>query len=128
MKVSTRLALVDRPGSLRDRKSVRTAITKIVVLAFALQILAGGALIAGPASDQQGPCMIHRIAVDQLKSTYGEKVSSCGLANQKQSMVELFVSETGSRTLVMTDVQGRSCVMASGEAWHEFKQKGQITS
>jgi hypothetical protein len=72
--------------------------------------------------------MIHRIAVDQLKSTYREKVSGCGLANQKQSMVELFVSETGSWTLVMTDVQGRSCVMASGEAWHEFKQKGQITS
>jgi len=128
MKVSARLDLVDRPGTLRDRKSVRTAINRIVVLAFAPHILSGGALIPGFASDQKGPCMNHRIAVDQLKSTYGEKISDYGLANQGQSMIELLVSETGSWTSVMTDVQGHSCIMAIGEAWPKFEQKGQITS
>jgi hypothetical protein len=128
MKVSARLDLVERPGSLRDGKSVRTAINKIVVLAFALHILAGRTLTAGFVSDQQGTCMNHRIAVDQLKSTYGEKMSGCGLANQGQSMIELLVSETGSWTSVMTDVQGCSGIMAIGEAWPEFEQKGQITS
>ena len=35
-------------------------------------------------------------------------------------MFELFASEEGGWTLVVTDVQGRSCVIGSGVAWTDI--------
>jgi hypothetical protein len=32
-------------------------------------------------------------------------------------MVELFVGKTGTWTVVVTDTQGRSCVVANGDGW-----------
>ena len=66
--------------------------------------------------------------MDALEGQYGEKVSGRGLAQEGRAMVELFRSETGSWTLIVTDVNGRSCVMASGEAWHDDTLKGEVSS
>ena len=40
-----------------------------------------------------------------------------GLATNGKAMFELFASEEGGWTPVVTDVEGRSCVIGSGIAW-----------
>ena len=88
----------------------------------------GAASFTTSASAQQQVCLLHDVAVDKLQAQYGEQVSGRGLAQEGRAMVELFRSETGSWTLVITDVNGRSCVMATGEAWHDNTLKGEVSS
>ena len=57
----------------------------------------------------------------QLKKQFGEMVSGRGLAANGKQMIELFVSEKGSWTVLTSDPNGRSCVMASGENWQGIK-------
>ena len=35
-------------------------------------------------------------------------------------MFELFTSETGTWTLIVTDTEGNSCIIANGEGWFEL--------
>ena len=77
---------------------------------------------------QQRGCLPHDAAVEKLQGQFDERVSARGLANEGRAMVELFRSDTGSWTLIMTDVRGRSCVMATGEAWQDETLKGEVSS
>ena len=77
----------------------------------------GAALIAGPADAQAPHCVPRDTAVEQLTQHHGEQVTARGLTANGQMMLELFATDSGSWTLVTTDVGGRSCVVASGESW-----------
>ncbi len=79
---------------------------------------------SSPASAQQ-ICFVRDDGIKQLGGRHGEQVTARGLAENGRAMMELLQSEGGSWTFVVTDVQGRSCVIASGEAWSEIKpQRG----
>ena len=56
-------------------------------------------------------------AVVQLEKQFGEFVSGRGLAVNGKRMIELFVSEKGSWTVLISDPKGLSCVVTSGENW-----------
>lgn len=56
-------------------------------------------------------------AVKQLEKQFQENVSGRGLTLNGMRMIELFVSETGSWTVLASDPTGLSCVVASGEGW-----------
>ena len=62
-------------------------------------------------------CLPRASAVTELGSRYDEQVSGRGLVEGGRAMVEVFVSETGSWTIVLTDTGGRSCLVASGGEW-----------
>ncbi|MCP5082165.1 MAG: hypothetical protein GY948_10765 [Alphaproteobacteria bacterium] len=53
-----------------------------------------------------------------LDKRFSEKRQAIGLANQK-GLVELYVSAGGTWSMVRTNVQGVSCVIASGHAWEQ---------
>ena len=61
--------------------------------------------------------MPHDTAVQQLTQHHGERVMGRGLTSSGRAMLELFATDSGSWTLVTTDVNGNSCVVASGDAW-----------
>ena len=100
----------------------------LAAVATTLTLLLGAAGLSRPASAQQRVCLPHDAAVEKLQGQFDERVSARGLANEGRAMVELFRSDTGSWTLIMTDVRGRSCVMATGEAWHDETLKGEVSS
>lgn len=53
-----------------------------------------------------------------LQKKFGETKQAVGLANQSQAF-ELWSSEkTGSWTMLMTNANGISCIVASGKSWH----------
>ena len=54
---------------------------------------------------------------DQLKQRFGETRQAMGVSTDAQRIVELFMAPNGSWTIVVTDTQGRSCIVLSGEDW-----------
>lgn len=81
-------------------------------------VIAGVALlISANAANAQQVCTVRNEAVVLLEERFDEQVAGRGLAGDGQQMLELFVSETGSWTVLVSDTQGRSCVLASGESW-----------
>ncbi len=73
---------------------------------------------SGLASAQQS-CVTHEAATKQLEEKFDERVVGRGLANAGKAMFELFVSEKGSLTVVVSEPSGRSCILASGESWRQ---------
>jgi hypothetical protein len=65
------------------------------------------------AATQCGP---HDRLVAALGHKFQEARQGIGLANE-QVLVELFVSPKGTWTMTSTNVNGITCILASGEAW-----------
>lgn len=82
------------------------------------QIIVGGlvalALSPIPAFPQGIPCGDRAQIVKQLEEQYKEKRVWVGLQNQNAA-VELYRSESGSWTLLLTRVDGTSCIVSVGE-------------
>ena len=93
-------------------------ILRRTILAVAAVSALGSATVATvPAAHAQERCVLHNAAVKQLEGQFNERVVGRGLAQEGQSMFELFASENGSWTLVVTDINKRSCIIASGNSW-----------
>ncbi len=87
-----------------------------------MTLVAGGgvaAAITGTASaatvcSERPMCLSHRAA------DYRENPVAMGLAANGK-MLEILVSRSGSWTILITSPDGRSCVVAVGENWEQFK-------
>lgn len=81
-------------------------------------------LASPPAAAQQarstvGPqtCNSHGDLVDILRRTYAEEPNALGLQGNGH-LLEVFVSKkTGSWTIVSTQPDGTSCIVAAGQYW-----------
>ena len=84
-------------------------------------IAASALLLSAASANAEQFCAPRDGAVLQLEKQFGELVSGRGLAANGKRMIELLVSEQGSWTVLISDPNGRSCVMASGETWQGIK-------
>lgn len=81
---------------------------------FALAMAA--ATVAAPVS-AQGICSPRGALVDQLIAKYGESPQGSGL-NGTTRMLEIWASsDTGTWTILLTDTNGTSCIVAAGKDW-----------
>ena len=78
--------------------------------------------LARPATAQE-VCILRDAAFQHLEQQYGEHPVGRGLAQAGKTMVELLTSDQGTWTIVITNVKGETCVLASGEAWTKTKIK-----
>ncbi len=76
-------------------------------------------LLAQPANAQQ-VCAPREKAALHIEEKFDEQVVGRGLTPNGKAMVELFVSESGSWTVLVSDPRGRSCVVAIGESWQHI--------
>ena len=79
-----------------------------VSLVASLLVLAGAA---------QAECLPREEVIASLQQDYGETAKGLGLSNRGPWVMELFVSDTGSWTILVTRSNGLSCIAASGENW-----------
>lgn len=87
------------------------------ILAACIAPLALGAPALMPTeADARALCKPRAEIVKILGRKFGEVQRSFGLQNDKR-VLELYASPTGSWTALLTLPSGRSCVVASGEAW-----------
>ncbi len=56
-------------------------------------------------------------AIAQLEGKHNERVVGRGIVAGGRQMIEIFQSETGTWTVMVTDTKGNSCHLASGQSW-----------
>ena len=89
--------------------------------AAAVAVLSFSSVPAGTAQAQaqDTPCAERTNVVDTLDSQYKESPRAIGLVSQ-EAVLEIFVSDSGTWTVVVTDPEGVSCVLAAGQSWEEI--------
>lgn len=79
--------------------------------------LAAALVAAGIASAQaQQNCGPHGDLVAHLGETYQERQVGYGTIGNF-AIMEIYAAATGTWTVIVTDVAGKSCIVAAGEGW-----------
>ncbi len=79
-----------------------------------VSLVASLLVLAGTA---QAECPPREEVIARLQQYHGETAKRLGLGKRGQSVVELFVSDTGGWTILVTHTSGLSRNAASGENW-----------
>lgn len=85
---------------------------------LSLAVLAAIQIGSAPVSRAAQVCLPHEDVSKALSEQYKENRKGLGLSSPTH-VVELFVSPGGSWTLTVSDTQGTTCVIGSGEAWQD---------
>lgn len=93
--------------------SVRSTSRLIIGATF---VLSG--LLATSISASAAVCMNHKNLVSFLSDRYSEAPHALGLVEDR-GLMEVYVSEKGTWTIVMTTAQGIACIIAAGDTWEE---------
>jgi hypothetical protein len=93
-------------------------------LSFAIAMLFLSNIAAG--ADTALQCNWRSDLVKILNSKYSEQLSGFGVSGQK-NLVEVFVSESGSWTILMSNTTGLSCIIATGQSWERQAPKKRVT-
>lgn len=81
-------------------------------------VFAGSWTLPATAEQQGLPCARRDDMVKTLASRYRELPRAIGLANQT-TVIEIFTSEAGTWTILLTRPDGASCIVSAGEHWEE---------
>jgi len=93
---------------------------QIKKIVFALGLIYLG-LNSTPASAQAVlACGERADVIQELTSQFSEKPVSMGLTNEG-SILEMFVSQDRTFSVVVTQPSGVSCLVASGSSWENLK-------
>jgi len=88
---------------------------------FTAAILLGVASTAPPVHAQQLACAQRDRLAERLSTTYKELPVAGGLQNS-QRLVEVWASpDTGTFTIIFTNADGMSCIVATGTNYHQGK-------
>ena len=68
------------------------------------------------------------LVTGQLAKVFNEKVVDLSLAKNQQSVVELYVGDNGSWTILVTLTNGMSCIAAAGENWTDTAEQVELAS
>lgn len=67
-------------------------------------------------------CVDRTVLLKRLADVYGETLRSMGVFGGDLGVVELYVSEAGSFTIILSTPEGGACMLAVGEMWeHDAK-------
>ena len=90
-----------------------------------ISILSAFAIVAGASHAVAGPakCGDRDTLVKMLKTKYKEQPVAMGLSQKSTEAFEVFVSDKGTWTVVMTTSKGVTCVMAVGHSWKELPKE-----
>ena len=87
-----------------------------------LTVLITALVFAAPAawaqSNPQSTCGPRDLVISKLEGSYGESRMGAGLRGTA-SILEIWASaDSGTWTVLVTNTDGISCVVASGDNWH----------
>jgi len=77
--------------------------------------------VSAPAVAQTA-CGERGVIADRLAQKFGESPTSIGLATNG-SVIEVFASKDGTFTILVTSPDGKTCLVAAGEAWQRIGEK-----
>lgn len=67
--------------------------------------------------------------IEGLKTRYKEEPVALGISQKNTQALEIFASEAGTWTAIMTMPTGVACIMAAGHSWHDVPRQlaGSVT-
>lgn len=86
------------------------------IFALALAGIAFASLSA--SAEEKRPCGERAVIVKKLDAKFQEAGQARGLVSATQ-IVEVFVSPTKTWTMLVSYPNGTSCIMATGQEWHQ---------
>jgi hypothetical protein len=75
---------------------------------------------AAPATAAAEQCAARTDMIKALGENFHEDQAALGVVNPNV-VLEIFVSDKGTWTILATDTAGRSCVLSAGEGWESAK-------
>lgn len=87
---------------------------KILLSALTLSMLTAPAFAQSPTPVAGGMCGERGALVGLLKQQFGEEQEDAKLQSE-QALVELFASEKGTWSILLSSPNGMSCVVAAGK-------------
>lgn len=88
-------------------------------LFFCGLVVVGAMAFPGPAYPQPAPyCDTRDSIIAELATKYDEHRHGVGIVSGNQ-VVETFVAESGTWTILVTHPLGRSCVLVAGQHWRD---------
>ncbi len=94
--------------------------SKLLLGLLPAAIIVATGLATASSAPAQTQCSSRSDLVQQLEAQYGERPAALGQVDQ-QSVVEIFVSETGTWTILVSGTDGGACILATGEGWDSAK-------
>lgn len=91
----------------------RAAAVSAAVVSFAAALTAANL----PAAAQAPQCGAREAVLERLSDKYGEQPVSIGVT-ATGSLLEVLASPEGSWTIVVTVPNGPTCLVSSGDGWH----------
>ncbi len=85
-----------------------------------------GSVFIAPAAVAQPICGSHNTVSDKLKKSYSEAPVSMGLT-MGGGIIEVFASDEGTWTMVITQPNGVSCLIAVGQDWETLPKPEMIS-
>jgi hypothetical protein len=101
------------PGFARsggDRRRQMTQRFLVSLIALVGGVLPGSSALAAPA------CGAREEIVKQLAEEFKESPQAVGVVN-KNAVIEVFVSKSGTFTIIASGTDGNSCVLSTGDSW-----------
>jgi len=92
---------------------------------LAVALLAAASL-AVPAVAQT-PCGPRADIIKMLSDKYRERPRAIAIANQT-SLIEVFTSEAGTWTILVTRPKGATCIIGAGQSWEDIPLGKNLTS
>ena len=89
-------------------------------------ILTIGLVLFAPAALAQPVCGSHQSISENLKKSYTEAPVSMGLT-ASGGIIEVFASQEGTWTMVITQPNGTSCLIAVGQDWENLPKTEILT-
>jgi len=93
-----------------------------VALGFLIWFAAGllVVILTTGRAEAQPMCAPREAITDLLRGQYAEARIGAGLSSARDQLVELWVAESGTWTIIATDAHGRTCAVAAGTSWEDF--------
>jgi len=88
-------------------------------------IVASSAFAAAASAAEVPPCGQRAQLIQAMKQMFDERPKATGLISTNE-LFELFVSPTGTWTVLVTNPHGISCIAAAGENWDQ--KPGELAS
>lgn len=103
--------------------TAETPLTAALRVFGASAVALGLLLAAKAATAEQVPCSTHTNIIEQLERRHSEVPVSLGLSTAGK-LVQVFSTADGATwTIVLTQPDGTSCVVAAGEHWQTWPPK-----
>lgn len=97
--------------------------SKNIILAIALAGFSISVMGVSQANAARAKCGDRQKIIKVLKDDYKEVPIAMGVSQKSTEAFEIFTSERGTWTVMMTMASGQTCIMAAGHSWQELPKQ-----